>query len=154
MQAEDERTVGIYASVLRQAFTHDHTFGRGKAPFRRIYVVDALLEGLGFPRYDSGEERLSPEVKRGIADALADLPPVEFVAAEDDAQTAGTPGSQRVKNRGAIYSFGVIMGSGDRVEVESHMRCGNACALRLVYIVVRAGGGWRVEGDAGDRIIA
>ena len=53
-EGEDERTVGIYASVLRQAFTHDHTFGRGKPPFRRIYVVDALLQGPEFPRYDSG----------------------------------------------------------------------------------------------------
>ncbi len=153
-QAEDERTIGIYASALRQAFTHDHTFGRGKPPFRRIYVVEARLEGSRFPRSASSEERLTPPMKSGIARALADLPPVEFVATGDDARTGRTIAERRVKNRGAIYSLGPIVGFGDRVEVESHMWCGVLCALSLVYIVERTGDEWRVTGDTGTRVIS
>jgi hypothetical protein len=143
---DEQREVAVYASVLRQAFTKDHTFGDSPSPFRRIYVVDALLSSRG--RWTGTADRLSPATQRGIALELADLPPLEFIARADEALTrVGTTGP--VEHRGAIYSLGPIVGTADRVEVNSGMRCGALCGLRITYVVVRDAAGWRVAGDTG-----
>lgn len=108
---EAERTVGIYASVIRQLVTKDHTFGGADPGSKAVYVIDGPVKGAGdsFTTVDklTSEAPFGPDVKEGLRTALADLPPLTFVEERESVITAG-----HVINRGVLLTLGPILGAG------------------------------------------
>ena len=118
--AETERMIGIYAAIIRQLVTKDHTFGDGPSPFDRVFVVDGVSDDGARGAVPVGTEPFSPEVKAGILRELADLPPVRFVS-DPDFVVIEKHGCAQVKGNGALITLGAISGGKEKVTVPSDL---------------------------------
>ncbi len=76
---DEKRMIDVYAAIIRQLVTKDHTFGSGPSPFERVYVLDGVAADSDAVRSQAAEP-FSPAVRAGILEKLRDLPPVEFVS--------------------------------------------------------------------------
>lgn len=150
----EERTVAIYAAVIRRLVTKDHTFGRAKSPFAHVYVVDGAVENAGHVTKE-GEpgERFGRKIKEGIRQQLRSLPPIDFVRAPDSVRI-GADGLGGVKNDGVIITLGPIPRGQDKVKVQNNLWCGGRCGQWLTYVLRRQGGNWRVIGTMGPYAIS
>jgi len=158
--ADSNRSAAIYAAVVRQLVTKDHTFGGGDPGFKVVYVLDGVVVDAADPskppREHDPKEPFSHDLKDGVRflSTLAELPPVEFVA-ERDSVVAGThsgssPG--HVKNGGVLISLGPIKGDANRVEVANSLWINGLAGQWLTYVVERGDGGWAVTGISGRRM--
>lgn len=142
----EERAVAIYAAVIRQLVTKDHTFGGGPSPFKRVFVADGVVRNASDPHVGKGPaRRFSSAVKRGILRALRDLPPVRFVADPDEVIV-----ECRVERGGALISLGPLgKGRGDAVTVANGLFFACLGGQWLTYVLEPAAGTWRVVGTKG-----
>ena len=86
-EGEAAPEIEIYAAVIRQLITKDHTFGGGDSPFKHVYVVDGPIKDAGNPRrslFEPAPEHFSQELTDGIEKRLEDLPPLEFISDPHD----------------------------------------------------------------------
>ena len=150
-----ERTIEIYAGVIRRLVTKDHTFGGSSSPFEHVYVVDGAVEDAGNPMEGDGEPGapFSDEVKGGLKEELGGLPPIDFVS-DPDSVRLGTDKMEGVKNEGVIITLSPIARDGDRVEVPNSLWCGGLCGQWLTYVVELKGDGWEVTGTTGPSAIS
>ena len=147
----EERTAAIYAAVIRQLVTKDHTFGRVPSPFKRVFVADGVVRDAADPQVGRKPARpFSSAVKPGILRALRDLPPVRFVADPDDVIV-----DCRVERAGALISLGPVEeGRGDAVAVANGLFFGCLGGQWLTYVLEPKDGGWRVVGTKGPVVIS
>jgi hypothetical protein len=159
-QAPVERTVAIYASVIRQLVTKDHTFGRADPGFEVVYVLDGPVEDAedSMKTVDqyTPKEPFSEEVKAGLQERLVDLPPVVFVQ-ERSSVIAGDEGGSspgHVIDNGVLLTLGPIVGDERRVEVGSNLWINGLAGLWATYVVERHTAAWRVTGTTGTTAIS
>jgi hypothetical protein len=102
-QTADERPTAraqIYAAVIRQLVTRDHTFGSGPSPFEHVYVVNGAIKDPGPRRGGLGPapEPFPSVLVDGIKKRLRDLPPVRSIIDGESARrgTEYREGSRRV----------------------------------------------------------
>jgi hypothetical protein len=155
------RSAAIYAAVVRQLVTKDHTFGGSADPgFKVVYVLDGVVVDAADPSKPADahdpKEPFSPDVKDGVRflSTLADLPRVEFVPERASAvagASASSPG--QVKNRGVLISLGPIGLRGKTVEVETSLWINGLAGEWLTYVLERDGT-WKVTGTTGPRAIS
>jgi hypothetical protein len=146
-----ERRAAIYAAVIRQLVTKDHTFGGGPSPFKRVFVADGVVHNAADPQVGRRPARpFSPAVKGMILRALRDLPPIRFVAEPDEVIV-----NCRVERGGALISLGAVReGRGDTVTVANGLFFGCLGGQWLTYVLVPVGEGWRVSGTKGPVAIS
>jgi hypothetical protein len=144
----------IYAAVIRQLVTVDHTFGGGDPGFRVVYVLDradpraseALLhEVRGTP--------IEPEVQVAIREELVDLPPIEFIADRQDIVGPIESGGL-VEKHSALVTLGTIPEGTDRLEVGAGLYIANLAGTWLTYVVEASADGWEVTGTTGPVAIS
>lgn len=152
-----ERTVSVYASLIRRLVTIDHPIAAG-GPVSVVYVVDGVVEGaqhpgsLGEPK---PETPFNPPVKRTLRKALSDLPPLEFV--KD--QNAVIPGLNTrqpapVINNGVLLTLGPIKGNATRVEVDNNLWISVQAGQWLTYVLERRDTRWEVASTTGPIAIS
>lgn len=162
-QPRVERTVSVYASVIRQLVTKDHGYGGADPGFGVVYVIDGIVEGAE----DSGrpvgepkpEKQFGRRVKEGLRKALAGLPPIKFVNDLNSVlpgkppsfsrYCSMDPASCRVTNDGVLLTLGPIRGGATRVEVGSSLWIDLLAGRWGTYVVERQGEGWAVVGTTG-----
>ena len=152
----EQRTIDIYAAIIRRLVTKDHTFGTAPSPFERVYVVDGVAAGVDDRTAvtPATVEPFGPAVRAGILRELRDLPPVEFVS-DPGSVVSGEKRCARVTGSGALITLGPISGEGENVSVPSDLFFGCLGALRLNYVLERAvDGGWQVVGTKGPIVIS
>jgi hypothetical protein len=152
----DERTrAQIYAAVIRQLVTRDHTFGRAPSPFKYVYVVDGPIPGAGNVRTGIGPspQPFPDAVKQAIEDRLGDLPPLEFIS-DPDRVRLGKQGAGGVKNDGVIISLGPVEPEEDEIQVSTGLWCGGTCGQWLTYVLSEDEGRWRITGTTGPYAIS
>jgi hypothetical protein len=146
-----ERRAAIYAAVIRQLVTKDHSFGGGPSPFKRVFVADGVVRSAADPHV--GREparRFSLAVKGGILRALRDLPPIRFVADPDEVIV-----NCQVKRGGALISLGSIgRGRGGAATVPNGHFFGCLGGQWLTDVLEPVGGGWRVSGTKGPIVVS
>jgi hypothetical protein len=156
-----DRSAAIYAAVVRQLVTKDHTFGGADPGFKVIYVLDGVVADAADPSKPANandpKEPFSHDVKDGVRflSTLADLPPVEFVASRHSAvagASASSPGE--VKNGGVLISLGPIDPDGKRVEVETSLWINGLAGQWLTYVLEQKNGSWAVTGTTGPMAIS
>lgn len=154
-ETQETRDAEVYAAVIRQLVTEDHTFGSAKPPFEVVYVLDGAVPGAADPEAAGGEaasrQRFPEETKAAILADLADLPPVTFVERRS-AVVEGTDGGEspgRVANDGALVTLGPIEGEGEEVEVESSLWINGLAGTWRTYAVELEEGRWRVTETRG-----
>ncbi len=131
---EDDREVGIYASVLEWIFDRpDVTVGttpEGDGP-------PAFIEHLG-----SGE--IAIDVQVDIIGSFDDEVDIRFIDARQEALDESLPGSP-VRDEGILIGLGPVT-DGDPTEVRAEARYGNRIdAYR--FTLVLTGGEWILDGE-------
>jgi hypothetical protein len=152
--SEPSRAVSIYAAVVRQLVTEDHTFGGADPGFKVIYVVDGAVGRAARLSWPPGSPRtpFPEDLKRGLEAALEDLPPVKFVRSPGQALSDTVSG--QVRKRGALVTLGPIRAGERRAEVGASLWIGGKAATWLTYVVRVRGGAWKVTGTTGPIVIA
>jgi hypothetical protein len=154
------RATPVYAAVIRQLVTKDHTFGGGDPGFKIVYVMDGVVAGAG--KIDGNVDESDPtqpfsdDVKAGLLRALADLPPIEFVN-ERSSVVVGTNSGKapgHVKNKGVLISLGPIEGSGTRAEVGNSLWINGLAGQWQTYVLEARDGAWKVAGTTGPVAIS
>lgn len=139
------RRAEIYAAVIRQLVTVDHTFGAAQPRFRVVYVVDGVVPGAGSSRRDyfTPARPFGEELTAGIRQRLeGEVPPIRFVADGEDALRSVRTGT--VENRGVLVSLGPIGRKNGRVRVPNMLWCGGKCAQWMTYVLAERDGRWVV----------
>lgn len=151
---EPSRESQVYAAVVRQLVTVDHTFG-GDPGFGVIYVLDRATpraaDGI-VPEADEGTP-ITPGLQREIREALSDLPPIRFVPRRQEVVGPMEDGGV-VKDHGALVTLGTITDGERRVEVGVSLYIANLAGTWLTYVVELAGDGWAVTGTTGPVAIS
>jgi hypothetical protein len=153
---ETRRTAAVYAAVIRQLVTKDHTFGAAPSPFERVFVVDGAVAAAGdvLRARQKPTRPFSAAVKREILEALRDLPPVRFVA-EPDTVIVGEKSCARVRGEGALISLGPIRNArGGAVTVANSLFIACLGGQWLTYVLEPKDGSWRVLGTKGPIAIS
>jgi hypothetical protein len=156
-QAITERTAAIYAAVLRQLITRDHTFGSAPPPFKRVYVIDGAVANAsdpGLPADRVAGARFPARLKSRIVRRLTDLPPIEFVMDYRDV-LVDRKNCPRVKADGVLVTLGPISRGARRVAVPSGLFFNCRGGQWLTYVLERREDGeWDVVGTKGPLAIS
>jgi len=145
----EEDQVAIYAAVVRQLMTVDHTLSDQAPDSSPAYLVRATDDSVGDPDAPRSEPRVLPEkVQEAVVDALADLP-VEFQWV-DDADEVVRNGRTGVVEGGAIITLGNIHFQEDgSALVSAGLYFANQGGFGTTYIVERMNGVWQVVATTG-----
>lgn len=142
----------IYAAVVHQLYTVDHTFGE-PPNFPVVYLERTPDDGTGDPDIPQVESRVLPEsVQTAVVDALADLP-AEFLWV-DGHHTVPMDASSTVVGGGAIFALGNIHIQEDNsVLVPASLYVATEGAGGRTYVLEKVDGVWQVTGDTGGQWI-
>jgi hypothetical protein len=154
--AKIERDADIYAAVVRQLVTKDHTFGRAPSPFTHVYIVDGVVADASDPRmpaYLDVRRPFAPAAKSRMRDSLEDLPPIEFVA-DPRGVVVDRSDCPRVRADGVLLSLGPISGGARRVTVPNGLFFACLGGQWLTYVLEPRGDAWTVVGTKGPVAIS
>ncbi len=150
-----DRTVAVYAAVIRRLVAQDATTG-GAPAIGAVYVIDGAVNGAENPQQplsaQKPQEAFKSAVKDGLKKALHNLPPLSFVGARSSVVTGELPG--HVINRGILVTLGPIRGGEDAVQVGSSYWMNGLAGQWLTYEVRRRDDGWNVVGTTGPVAIS
>jgi ABC-2 type transport system permease protein len=150
---EDEQTQ-IYAAVIRQLYTVDHTFEQ--APnFPIVYLVRSTQDGIGDPDAPRSDSQVLPEaVQEAVTASLADLP-AKLVWVDDRAEVPLDDQTGAVSGGGVIVTVGNIhLDEEGRASVSASLYFANLGAGGRTYVLEQVGGTWQVTGDTGVQWIS
>jgi len=151
---DDQTKAAIYAAVVRQLYTVDHTFGE-PPNFPIIYLVGATDDSVGDPDApQTNSNLLLRSIQEAITDALEDLP-AEFVWVGNFNEVPLDSNTGAVEGNGAIITLGNVHFQEDgSAFVSASIYIANLAAGGLTYIVERMDNTWQVVGDTGVRWMA
>jgi hypothetical protein len=151
---DDQAKAAIYAAVVRQLYTVDHTFGE-PPKFPIIYLVGATDDSIGDPDAPQTKSNLILRpIQEAITDALEDLP-AEFVWVGGSSEVARDSDTGAVEENGAIITLGNVHFQEDgSALVSASIYIASMAVGGLTYIVERIDGVWQVVGDTGVRWMA
>ena len=153
--ARDDRTVAVYAAVVRRLVTRDHTFGAAPSPFKRVFIVDGVVEDAADPRmpgYQQISEPFARETKEALLRELGDLP-VAFVG-DPNSVIVGEKTCPRVRGDGVLISLGLVSEDASRVTVANGLFFACEGGQWLTYVLEGKGRHWRVTGTTGPVAIS
>lgn len=144
----------IYAAVVRQLYTVDHSFGE-PPNFPVVYLEQSTNDGVGDPDTPQADSRLLPEpVQTAVVAALEDLP-AEFVWVDVAYEVPCDSGTGVVEGDGAIITLGnVHLQEDGSALVSASLYIASEAAIGKTYIVKRVNGLWEVVGDTGVQWIS
>ena len=151
--AKDDQAA-IYAAVVRQMYTVDHTFDE-PPNFPVVYLVRTTDDSVG----DPGALRTAPRVlleavQTAVVNALADLP-AEFRWVDDADEVPRDEKNGTVAGGGAIFTLGNIHIRQDgSVLVSASLYFAMLGAGGRTYVLERMDGVWQVTGNTGVQWIS
>ena len=151
---DDQDKAAIYAAVVRQLYTVDHTFGE-PPNFPIIYLVETTDDSVGDSDAPQTKSNLLlRSIQVAIAASLDDLP-AEFVWVEKFNEVPLDDNTGTVEGNGAIITLGNVHFQEDgSAFVSASIYIANLAAGGLTYIAERIDGTWQVVGDTGVRWMA
>jgi len=146
----ENHQAAIYAAVVRQLYTVDHTFGDNPPNFPVIYLVRATDDSVGDPNAPQAESQLLPDATRmEIVAALDDLP-AKFVWVDAADEVPRDDQTHAVAGDGAIITLGNIHIQDDsKALVSAQLFFSMLGATGKTYILELLDGEWQVTGDTG-----
>jgi ABC-2 type transport system permease protein len=152
-------TAAIYAAVVREFYTIDHTNNIDDPPnFPVIYLLETTDDGTGDPNAPQGEPTIIPEdIQQEVSRLLtgqgamddASWLPTEIIWVESNAEVPYTP-TDTVDGGGAVIKLGNIYSQPDgSVLVSASLEIGELAATGKTYILNQVEAGWRVTGYTG-----
>ena len=151
----ERRSIGVYAAVFRQQVTEDHTFGGGRTPFDRLFIVSGVVENdAKWRSMWRITEPFSDAVRAGLRAELRTLPPLRFVSGPEARRISKERMDGGGRKLAVILSVGSIDGDGSRVKVSNSLWCGGLCAQWSTYVLNATDDGWKVTGTTGPIAIS
>lgn len=137
----------IYAAVIRQLYTVDHTFG--KAPnFPVVYLVRQTSANAADPSATGGSETIFPGDQARIVALLGDLP-AQFVWV-DRMEDVPRAENGLVAGSGAIIQVGAITPQADgSLNVPGSIFISPLAAGGQTYVLQAVDGAWQITGKSG-----
>ncbi len=137
----------IYAAVIRQLYTVDHTFG--KAPnFPVVYLVRQTTANAADPSATGGSETIFPGDQQRILSLLSDLP-AQFVWV-DRMEDVPRADNGLVAGNGAIIQVGAITPQDDgSLNVPGSIFISPLAAGGQTYVLQAVDGAWQITGKTG-----
>ena len=154
VQSEGDRAE-IYAAVVRQLYTVDHTFGDNPPNWPVVYLLRATNDRAGNPVVN-GEVKSSAipvSVQEAIVAALEDLP--AKLTWIDDQREVIDERISGVINNGALVTLGNIYLQEDgSVQVAASIYFSSLGAGGTTYVVKKVAGVWQITGKTGAQWIS
>lgn len=138
----------IYAVVIRQVYTVDHTFGSNPPNFPVVYLPETTDDTAGDPSSaEANSTVISQSLQSEIVVRLDNLH-TEFVWIGDTKEVIESDSS--VKGDGAIITLGNIYTQEDgTVQVSASIYISNLAAGGKTYILQLVDGEWKITGTTG-----
>lgn len=140
---------GIYAAVVRQVYTVDHTFGDNAPNFPRIYLLraDDVQAGDGPGK---GVPVIAAPIQQAIVAALSDLP-AQFTWI-DTFEDAPRDENGTIKDNGAVITLGNIQEQPDgKIYVAASIYFASLGAGGQTYVLEKVGDTWQITGNTGTQ---
>ncbi|MFC2062516.1 carboxypeptidase-like regulatory domain-containing protein [Chloroflexota bacterium] len=146
---DDQAKAAIYAAVVRQLYTVDHTFGE-PPNFPIIYLVGSTDDSVGDPDAPQTKSNvLLSSVQEAVTVSLEDLP-AEFVWVGNFNEVPLDSNTGVVEGNGAIITLGNVHFQEDgSALVSASIYIANLAAGGLTYIVEHIDSAWIVVGNTG-----
>jgi hypothetical protein len=150
----EEDRADIYATVIRQLYEVDHSFGSSRPDFPNLYLVYMTDDSVGGEFGAPPASSILPETLRTkIADKLSDLPAEIFWVNSFNAVPLEE--NSLVKGGGAVIRVGNINeGEGGKVEVAGSIYVANLAAAGRTYVLEKQGSKWQITGTTGPMWIS
>jgi hypothetical protein len=145
----------VYAAVVRQLYTVDHTFGDQSPNFPTVYLVRTTDDSVGDPGApQNGPWDLPESLQKDIVAALEDLP-AEFVWVDSGDEVPRDSTTHAVAGGGAIITLGNIhMREDGSAMVSAQLYFSPLGATGKTYVLEQVDGTWQVTGDTGVQWIS
>jgi ABC-2 type transport system permease protein len=146
---QDEQAA-IYAAVVRQLYSVDHTFGDQAPNFPVIYLVRATDDSVGDPNAPHDASRDLPDaLQKAIAGAVDDLP-AEFIWVDSADEVPRDSQTHAIAGGGAIITLGNIHLQEDGPAlVSAQLYFAMLGATGKTYTLDNVDGSWLISGDTG-----
>ena len=146
--SEDDQSA-IYAAVVRQLYTVDHTFGNKPPNWPVVYLLRDTNDTAGDPRAtETNSSRLEESVQEAIVAALDDLP-AEFIWIDDSHEVIDET-IMAVKDNGALITLGnTHLQKDGSVQVPASIYFASTGAGGMTYIIEQVDGVWKITGNTG-----
>jgi len=136
----------IYAAVIRQVYTIDHTFGVGNSPNFPVIYLPQATDDISFDpdSTQSRSEVLSKSLRDTVISRLDDLP-AEFIWITDKKEVILSDSS--VMGHGAIITLGNIYSQKDgSVKVNASIYIANLGGGGFYYVLEQIDNEWKITG--------
>jgi ABC-2 type transport system permease protein len=146
----EEHQAAIYAAVVRQLYTVDHTFGPNPPNFPVVYLVRTTDDSVGDPNAPQAEPQMVPDsTQMEIVNGLDDLP-AEFVWVNNADEVPREDQTDTVQGGGAIFTLGnVHFHEEGKALVSAQLFFSMLGATGKTYILEQLDDEWQVTGDTG-----
>lgn len=153
-QPTEDETATIYATVIRQIYTEDDTFGGTLQP-PTLYVVGTTDDRAALPSAEGANPAEIPSpVRESVSALLADLP-TEIVWVETQDVAPLEPDTGGVVDGGAIITLGNITPQDDgSLHVPASIYVANLAAGGQTYVLEEVDGAWTITGNTGTEWIS
>lgn len=154
----DEKAL-LYATVIRQVYTVDHTFGQ-QPEIPVIYLLAATDDRAGSPDTEKGESQKIPdELQKNILAFLLGFegaesdrqgpPEFRWIASRDEV-TLNEDLGNRVADGGAIITLGNLHVQADgTLHIPASIYFADLTAGGRTYVLEKTGRGWQITGTTG-----
>lgn len=137
----------IYATVIRQLYTVDHTFGQ-PPNFPTVYLVRRTDDSVGASGSPANGQTIAPSDQTRITAQLADLP-AQWIWV-DSAADAPRDANGSVVGEGAVITVGNIAPRPDgTLHVPAGIFIGMLAAGGQTYVLESVSGVWQITGVSG-----
>jgi ABC-2 type transport system permease protein len=142
--------VEMYAAVVRQLLTVDHTFGDMPPDFPVIYLVRSTDDSVGDPDAPQAEPRILLESVQSTMPAALDELSAGFLWVDGADEVPSDEDTGVVAGGGAIITLGNIHFQEDgSVLISAKLYFSRLGATGKTYILEQVDGSWQVTGDTG-----
>lgn len=141
----------IYAAIVRQMFTIDHTFGDQPENWKSIYIVIVTDDSIGDPSAEQGEPVVIPKPVMGtVVDKVKDLAPSITLVDSRESVSIDSKNGSIDQGEGVIFTLGNIHLQDDgTVHVSAGLYFSSLGAAGRTYILNKVEGVWKISGTTG-----
>jgi ABC-type transport system involved in multi-copper enzyme maturation permease subunit len=153
MPLEDQ--VAIYAAAARRIYQKDNTMDASAPRFPVVYLVSITNDRVGDPKQpDAGPISLDPDLRKGIAAAMSDLPArIIWSLTLDEIPKDSKSGA--IQGDGMAITFGNIQIQPDgRVQLPASVYIASMMAGGQTYVLEKVNGEWQITGTTGTQWIS
>jgi ABC-type transport system involved in multi-copper enzyme maturation permease subunit len=140
----------LYAAVVRQLYTVDHTFGNNPPKIPMIYILTTTDDKAGDPRGASASPaKLGEDLQQSISERLKDLPAeIRYVSDRKEVPLNAQDGA--VTDGGAIITLGNIFARVDgKMQVAGSIYFSGTASGGKTYLLEKNGDLWKITGTTG-----